>query len=76
MRGLGGTESEMSTSVVSSTVTELTTEQASAMFERRCREELGVSSEEFLAAIAAGELPSGWSPEAASRLEMLLPFVR
>ena len=60
----------------SSSATELTVEQARTMFDERCREELGVSAEEFLAAIKAKEIPKEWPADAVSRLEILLPFAR
>jgi hypothetical protein len=66
----------MSTSLVSSTVTELSSAEAAAMFERRCHEELGVTAEEFLAAVDAGRIPDQWACDSVARLEMLLPFVR
>jgi hypothetical protein len=64
------------TDTASSTVTELTVEQARAMFDRRCREELGVSGDEFRARIKAKDIPADWPAEAVARLEILLPFAR
>jgi len=66
----------MSVTDVTSTVTELTLEQARKLFDDRCREELGISAAEFLAAAQSGKIPSHWSAEAVSRLEILLPFAR
>jgi hypothetical protein len=66
----------MTVTDVSSTVTELTVEEARALFDERCREELGVSTREFLARIKAGKVPADWSPDAVARLEILLPFSR
>ena len=62
--------------MMTSTVSELATTEAAEMFERRCREELGVSASEFLAAVDAGEIPDDWACDSVARLEMLLPFVR
>jgi hypothetical protein len=64
------------TDIASSTVTELTVEQARAMFDQRCREELGVSGDEFRARIKAKDIPGDWPDEAVARLEILLPFAR
>jgi hypothetical protein len=66
----------MSVTDVASTATELTVEQARAMFDERCREELGVSAAEFLARIVAKDLPADWPDDAVARLEILLPFAR
>ena len=66
----------MTVTDVKSTVTELTVEQARRMFDERCREELGVSADEFLAAIKAKDIPANWPVDAVSRLEILLPFAR
>ena len=60
----------------SSTVTELTVEQARAMFDDRCREELGVSAAEFLARIESNDIPDNWPADVVARLEILLPFAR
>jgi hypothetical protein len=64
------------TDVTTSPVTELTVEEARAMFEKRCREELGVSADEFRAQIQSGDIPPDWPAEAVARLEILLPFAR
>lgn len=58
------------------TVEELTPAQARDLFERACREELGVSATAFLASYDADELPSEWDVQAVSRVEFLLPFAR
>jgi hypothetical protein len=60
----------------SSTVIELTVEQARSMFDERCREELGVSAAEFLARIESNDIPDEWPMDAVARLEILLPFAR
>lgn len=46
------------------------------MFDTRCREDIGVSGETFLRTYRAGRLPEDSSPEAVSRVEMLLPLVQ
>jgi len=66
----------MSVTDVTSTVTELTLEQARKLFDDRCREELGVSGAEFIARLQANDIPAEWSADAVSRLEFLLPLAR
>ncbi len=58
------------------TVYELTEGEARDVFDARCREELGVSGDIFMSTYRAGRLPEDWSPEAVSRVEMLLPLVQ
>jgi hypothetical protein len=67
---------KMSVADVTSTVTELTVDQARKLFDDRCREELGVSAAEFIARLQANDIPAEWSAEAVSRLEFLLPLSR
>lgn len=69
-----GSDSVMS--VLSTKVYEQTEAEAVEMFERRTRDELGVSAETFLAAYDSGNLPPEWSRESVFRLEMLLPSIR
>jgi hypothetical protein len=66
----------MSVADVTSTVTELTVDEARKLFDDRCREELGVSAAEFLARIQSKNIPSHWPADAVTRLEILLPFAR
>ena len=54
---------------------ELTPEEGRALFDRRCREELRMSGEAFLAAWDFGVPPLG-NPQAVERIVMLLPFAR
>ncbi len=62
--------SENSTEVI-----ELTEAQARDLFDRRCREELGISGDEFLRRWDLGAYRFGSCPE-AFRLAMLIPFGR
>lgn len=57
-------------------VREATMSEAMDLFERRCREELKVSADEFLAAHEAGSYPQEWDASSVSRVEFLLPFAR
>lgn len=57
-------------------VEELTGDAARQVFEEHCREELGVSGDEFLKVYESGQLPDQWPAEAVCRLEMLLPLVQ
>ena len=57
-------------------VEELSKRDAARLFGRVCRDELGISAEEFLEAHARGEYPEQWDVAAISRIEFLLPFVK
>ena len=57
-------------------VIEANMSEAVDLFERRCREELGVSAETFLRMHEVGKYPDRWDPAAVSRVEFLLPFAR
>jgi hypothetical protein len=54
-------------------VTELSVEESRALFDRVCRESLGVSADEFLE-LYPDEIPKAWPHDAVVRLEILLPF--
>ncbi|HHU08978.1 MAG TPA: hypothetical protein GXZ60_03020 [Intrasporangiaceae bacterium] len=56
-------------------VTELDPGTAREVFDQACREELGISGQDFLKAYHDAALPKDWSAEAVCRLEMLLPLV-
>ena len=55
-------------------VVELTLEEGRAMLDERCRAELGISVDEFLAAYDRGEIDHCDSP--GGDLIMLIPFAR
>ncbi len=57
-------------------VDELTEEQGRSLFERACRDELQVSTDEFLRHYDADTVPDEWDVRAVNRLEFLLPYVR
>lgn len=56
-------------------VTELTEEEGRALFDRAARRKLGISGEEFLRRLDAGEY-RGCHPHAVTELRMLEPFAR
>jgi hypothetical protein len=59
-------------------VFEVVTDEAESrrLFEARCRELLGISAEEFLAAHDAGTIWDSPHGEAVTELAMLVPFAR
>jgi hypothetical protein len=58
-------------------VIELTEAEGRALFDKRAREALGISGEEFLRRLDAGEYPAcGCCPHGVFELRMLEPFAR
>jgi hypothetical protein len=58
-------------------VIELSRSEGRALFDKACREELGISGDEFLHRLDAGEYPDcGCCPEGVFQLRMIEPFGR